>query len=53
MIVLDPMSICEKEFDFVYIAVENEKTALEMKNDLLSIGVDGNRIIWKPLCRYF
>lgn len=34
-------------FDFVVIAIENEKTALKIRQDLVYIGVSQRNIIWK------
>lgn len=42
-----PAVLSKMSFDYIVIAVENEETALGIKQDLKNIGVSENKIIWK------
>lgn len=46
-------SIVKKEFDMIIIAVNSEKTALEMKMMLIKMGIDEKKIFWQEPGRYF
>lgn len=42
-----PESISEKEFDYVVIAVEEERAKEAIRNKLIGMGVDEKKIVWK------
>ena len=42
----DPLMIHNIPYDYVLIAVKNEKTAEEIKDELIAIGIDENKIVW-------
>lgn len=45
----DPQKIININFEYILIAIDNEKIALDIKNWLLDIGIDEGKIIWvKP-----
>lgn len=46
-------SIAKIEFDMVIIAVNSEKTGLEMKMMLMNMGIDEKKIFWQKPGRYF
>lgn len=45
----NPESILNKEYDYVLIALTDEKTAYEVKEYLQSIGVEDKKILWKEI----
>ena len=48
--VLSPAEMMEYQFDYVIIAVNNEKVMNEIKNELVELGIGNKKIIWtKPL----
>ncbi|TAH69970.1 MAG: glycosyltransferase [Anaerolineaceae bacterium] len=40
------ISLVNKEFDYIFIAVADEKSAKEIRNELHLLGISNNRIIW-------
>lgn len=44
--VLEPQKVLELEYDYIFIAVESEETASDIKNKLLQYGVENQKIIW-------
>ena len=48
--VLSPAEMMEYQFDYVIIAVNNEKVMNEIKNELVELGIGNKKISWtKPL----
>lgn len=45
-----PEAIKHRAYDYIVIGVSDEKTALEIRQNLLEFGIDGQKIIWKK-CR--
>lgn len=45
----NPESIKEKEYDYVLIALTDEKKAYEVKEYLHSIGIEDKKILWKEI----
>lgn len=45
--IIDPCLIKEIVFDVLLIAVLDEKVANDIKHDLVNMGIDENKIIWK------
>ena len=42
----NPNNIFDKEFEYVLIAIEKEKVALQIKQDLIDKGICKEKIIW-------
>lgn len=51
--IMEVKSIVKKEFDMIIIAVNSEKTALEMKLMLIKMGINEKKIFWQEPGRYF
>lgn len=49
--VYSPLEICRRTFDYVVIAVEKEKMAMQIKMELQKLGVPEEKIIWKDYFR--
>lgn len=47
-IIMSPNYINENDFDYIIIAINDEKTVSEIKNILLNQGVGENKIYWEP-----
>lgn len=48
--VRSPAEMMEHQFDYVIIAVNNEKVMNEIKKEIVKLGIDNKKIIWtKPL----
>lgn len=45
-VVDSPEKVIETEFDFLLVAVNNPKVAEEIKNDWISKGIPGEKILW-------
>lgn len=45
--VQSPQKILDLEFDRIIIAIENEKTAMEIKEKLINLGIPEKKIYWK------
>ncbi len=45
--VLSPEAIKSYEYDYIVLAIDDVVTAKEIKRDILSCGVEKNKIIWK------
>ena len=44
------IKMMDYKFDYVIVAVNNEKVMAEIKNDLVGLGIDNKKIVWvKPL----
>jgi len=49
--VYSPLTINQKKYDYVVIAVKKEKMALQIKSELQQLGVPKEKIIWKDYFR--
>lgn len=50
-IIQSPDILRDMEFDYVVIAVKNEKTVLEIKENLKELGINEQKVVWKsPIC---
>lgn len=50
-IIQSPDILRNLEFDYVVIAVKNEKVALEIQENLIKLGIKRQKVIWKsPVC---
>ena len=48
--VLNPKEISKYVYDYIIIAIYNEKAVDEIKQELIDLGIDAERLIWvKPL----
>ena len=48
-----PLDIKSVNYDMILLAVNNEKLALQIKEELIDIGLEKNKIIWmQPYCVY-
>lgn len=45
----EPKSIVEKDYDYILIALTDEKIVMEVKKNLNSIGIDDRKMIWKEI----
>lgn len=50
-VVFAPSELLNVDFDVVYIAVNNGVVAQEMKNQLIDMGIEENKIVWKAPLR--
>ncbi len=47
MPVKPPKSIMDSEYDFIVIAIQSKKTAMEVQDYLINMGIPKNKIIWR------
>lgn len=51
--VKEPTQILETDYDVILIAVSREKSAMEISDDLISMGIDSERIVWRNCMNVF
>ena len=40
--------LIKKDHDYIIIAVENEETAIKIREDMRNLNIDEKRILWRP-----
>lgn len=45
----NPLSIAEKDYDYILVAVLQEELAIEIKQQLIRAGIEENKILWKKV----
>ena len=43
----DPKIMLERDYDLIVIAIENEKVALEIIDELEGMGIERKKILWE------
>lgn len=51
--VTSPREMSSYNFDLIYIAVENKEMASEIRNELIDMEVENEKIIWNPLLKLY
>lgn len=46
-VIESPENICDKEYDWIYVAVKDKNVADEIMEELEKIGVPNNKILWR------